>query len=663
MPQRKPQYQIWFQQVKKELLLTEPQNILARSECCQNIINECISHMNMNLDLASIPPSELYTCNVAATDHLKFLLDWPGLRVDNSPKAPKTKKEYEKKSKNWLNGRRAPNYGKTLFPFFIHAAERYVTHIAKLVIPDNEPQRKLYYDMVIYKVLAQLCGCSVSLHEQAKKAPFFCKNSIERKGRLKEILQSYAADHEYIQGFPSCFEEAIGFFDKKSNEFFHEYRKQYMGFDASTKSSEVDVNATPTPILGAQITADDDRKSSHSLKSERPLSSQPTIDADAEYWKKQYLDLRRKLENEQRLRLSAERDRDNLRMLINSSSTHQNAMPNVYDLQSANDTSMTSTASTSSTSIVYSQPNSQSQSHGIVAPKCVRVAVAPPRPPPPMHVNLPPAMPCLQTQNSFRSQTSHHTHSSSTVSSSDHASSTDSSALTLTTADSMNNSNRVNNHSHQPAVHNAMPNDQMYGNAAFVINHMDHHMPTGNNHNHGNQMAVNSNHNQAPVVHQNTGYTQNDSNNAMGPSHPYGPAMPPNHFVNNCVNDYLNNDNGINQFLMMSPNQPRQSVATSAPISPPQNNHNGNMNANNMNMTAPHINMSNLSRPSLLFQNSVQDGFGMGGADNFSNIIDSMPIMSRQPQISEDSFSGFNGLRSPAPMYRKNGMLSSNDMF
>ena len=154
-----------------------------------------------------------YICRVKPKEHLKFLLEWPGLRIDNSPKAPKSKKEYEKKSKNWLNGRRAPNYGKTLFPFFITSAEKYILSVAKTLIPNNTIKQKLYYDIVIYKVLAQLCGCSVSLHEQAKKAPFFCKNSIERKGRLKEMLQQYASDHEYIQGFPSCFEEAIGFFD------------------------------------------------------------------------------------------------------------------------------------------------------------------------------------------------------------------------------------------------------------------------------------------------------------------------------------------------------------------------------------------------------------------------------------------------------------------
>ena len=149
--------------------------------------------------------------------------------------------------------KRAPNYGKTLFPYFIASAEQYVSKVAKVLIAENEEQQQLYYDTVIYLVLAKLCGISVTLHEQAKKAPFFCKNSVERKGKLKTLLQSYAPDHQYIQGFPSCFEEAVGYFEvcfilyvstikctvvvhivyilekqKKSNGYLDDYRHKYL---------------------------------------------------------------------------------------------------------------------------------------------------------------------------------------------------------------------------------------------------------------------------------------------------------------------------------------------------------------------------------------------------------------------------------------------------
>ena len=37
---------------------------------------------------------------------------------------PKTLKEYEIRSRNWLNGRRAPNYAKTLFPEMIQYVKK-----------------------------------------------------------------------------------------------------------------------------------------------------------------------------------------------------------------------------------------------------------------------------------------------------------------------------------------------------------------------------------------------------------------------------------------------------------------------------------------------------------------------------------------------------------
>eukprot|EP01084_Bolivina_argentea_P161567 281252_1 len=319
MPSKKSSYQIWYEQVKRDLLLTEPQNIAARSKCCQNIVNECASHIHASLGLAALPPSQEYLCTVCPTDHLGFLLNWPGLRTDNSPKAPKTKKEYEKKSKNWLNGRRAPNYGKTLFPFFIADAERYVLSIAKLVIPNrNKEQRRLYCDILTYKILAQLCGCSVSLHEQAKKAPFFCKNSIERKGKLKEMLQSYATDHEYIQGFPSCFEEAIGYFDRKSNGFFREYKKLMGHCVVEDAKHPHPPSLPPSQPMKPPLPKSEFRHKNESQQS-MFLHHATNNGIDADYWKKQFIQLRRELSSERQMRMSVERERDNLKSLIHSS--------------------------------------------------------------------------------------------------------------------------------------------------------------------------------------------------------------------------------------------------------------------------------------------------------------------------------------------------------
>ena len=125
----KGQFNEWFREIKKDLLISEPQNIAARAQCCQNIINESITHLNMQLGLSQLNPSYQYKCNIDPRVHLKFLIDWPGLRIgSDSAKAPKTKREYEKKAKNWLNGRRAPNYGKTYVhtPNILHTLHTFI---------------------------------------------------------------------------------------------------------------------------------------------------------------------------------------------------------------------------------------------------------------------------------------------------------------------------------------------------------------------------------------------------------------------------------------------------------------------------------------------------------------------------------------------------------
>lgn len=55
--------------------------------------------------------------------HLRFLSEWTGLKTQQMQYMPKSYSEFEYKAKNWLNGRKAPNYALTLFPEMIHRAE------------------------------------------------------------------------------------------------------------------------------------------------------------------------------------------------------------------------------------------------------------------------------------------------------------------------------------------------------------------------------------------------------------------------------------------------------------------------------------------------------------------------------------------------------------
>ena len=55
--------------------------------------------------------------------HLRFLAEWTGLKTQQMQYMPKSYTEFEYKAKNWLNGRKAPNYALTLFPDMIHQSE------------------------------------------------------------------------------------------------------------------------------------------------------------------------------------------------------------------------------------------------------------------------------------------------------------------------------------------------------------------------------------------------------------------------------------------------------------------------------------------------------------------------------------------------------------
>merc|ERR1719361_2632195 len=134
---------------------------------------------------------------------------------------------------------------------------------------------------------------------------FFCKNSVERKGKLKSLLQSYAPDHQYIQGFPSCFEEAVGYFKKKSNEYLDKYKENYL-------------NEMPKKFA----------------KKELRVAKQPVIaKSDDKYWKKQVTDLECQIANERKMRQEAEQERDYLRQLLGS---HSNRVCNDDSLNSSN---------------------------------------------------------------------------------------------------------------------------------------------------------------------------------------------------------------------------------------------------------------------------------------------------------------------------------------
>ena len=102
-----------------------------------------------------------FICDVNPNDHLKFISNWDGLNVKQSVTAPTNKKDYDRKSRNWLNGRRAPNYGNTLFPLFIDNAVNYIEYVINVIYPNNvnninnniDDSKHIYKQLLLFSVL------------------------------------------------------------------------------------------------------------------------------------------------------------------------------------------------------------------------------------------------------------------------------------------------------------------------------------------------------------------------------------------------------------------------------------------------------------------------------------------------------------------------------
>lgn len=64
---------------------------------------------------ADIEPFEYTLSNVQVKKYLSYIHEWNGLTQSSELSDNIVYKEYQNKSRNWLNGRRSKKYGNTLF--------------------------------------------------------------------------------------------------------------------------------------------------------------------------------------------------------------------------------------------------------------------------------------------------------------------------------------------------------------------------------------------------------------------------------------------------------------------------------------------------------------------------------------------------------------------
>ena len=148
--------------------------------------------------------------------HLSFISNWNGINLNQAKSMPLNLKEYENRSKNWLNGRRAPNYAKTLFPEMIASVKRHAIRMSNIIIGESselQSKSQLYKEVLLYTFLHGICSARVALFDQTKKASLLCANSVKKNTLLAKILQEYGTDSEYPDMFPTNLKHASQHFE------------------------------------------------------------------------------------------------------------------------------------------------------------------------------------------------------------------------------------------------------------------------------------------------------------------------------------------------------------------------------------------------------------------------------------------------------------------
>ena len=104
----------------------ENSNISRRWNLWKSIIHEetckITRILNLNKNLLNINNIEISLSPNEYKRIVNFIINWNGLKLKGY-EMPKTAKEYQQKSRGWLNGRRAIQYGKYLYPIMIQKAE------------------------------------------------------------------------------------------------------------------------------------------------------------------------------------------------------------------------------------------------------------------------------------------------------------------------------------------------------------------------------------------------------------------------------------------------------------------------------------------------------------------------------------------------------------
>eukprot|EP01084_Bolivina_argentea_P109838 196235_1 len=225
----------WIEECRKALLESEKHNLRTRALYWTQIVNQKTKEFNaeLNIELNVAFKSFEYAISNPITSHLNYLITWKGLRSEKMTVMPQRYQEFEFKAKNWVCGRRAPNYANTLFPQMIVHAERYAHEFAVFLFKDCRRIQKLYELGLMFGYLSSLCSSKITLNDRSKKTYLMFENSLKKdKNPTVQLLQKYAIDmtcgtnqSSSKMRFPNSLQSAYQYYDMRYKRSIYELRE------------------------------------------------------------------------------------------------------------------------------------------------------------------------------------------------------------------------------------------------------------------------------------------------------------------------------------------------------------------------------------------------------------------------------------------------------
>ena len=230
----------WLSKCRQVLIDMETKNIRQRASSWSEIVNAETRRINSML---SIRKFTSYSYIVSEPlKYLNFLSEWSGIKTRNTSTQPTTYIEFESKAKNWLNGRRAPNYGNTLFPDMIKSSEKYSKQLSNSIFgnipinkhsqsPQSDSLLNIYQKTLIFAYLNKLCSERIAVHQSWKKTNLLCENSVKNiHSNTAKLLQQYAI-HDYtdndLNSFPGSLQRAASFFAEQHQIYLSRLMRSY----------------------------------------------------------------------------------------------------------------------------------------------------------------------------------------------------------------------------------------------------------------------------------------------------------------------------------------------------------------------------------------------------------------------------------------------------